>query len=171
MADADPGTGGPLPAYFVAWRDAWGPQAADWTPIYYLNQQAALPAVLAAGTLFHPATTEYRGAVFLTERFRASTVDSWFERYPGEPSRIESVVNRWVLYDLFAACDTGPYEDALPVLAADLGACWQGVLSLRYPDRVVRVEVHDGSDPADYGPAVTFWTEAVAGPASGAATG
>jgi hypothetical protein len=114
MADADPGTGGPLPAYFVAWRDAWGPQAADWTPVHYLNQQAALPA----GTLFHPATTEYRGV-------------------PG-------------------------VHGGLAVRAVSRRAL---------PDRVVRVEVHDGSDPADYGPAVTFWTEPVAGPASGAVTG
>ncbi len=85
-------------------------------------------------------------------------MDEWFERYPDEPSRIESVVNAVVLYDYFVNCDTDPYEDALPHLAADIGACWQGILTLRYPKLAIHVEVADGTDDAVYGPSVTFWT-------------
>jgi hypothetical protein len=63
------------------------------------------------------------------------------------------------LYDYFTNCDTGPYEDALPGLAADIGVCWRGVLSARYTELTVHVEVADGTDASDYGPSVTFWTE------------
>ena len=148
----------PLPRFFVQWRSEWGDKAADWTPTDYLNQQSSIGPAIAAGWLFNPATVEYRGGVFLAERFSAPNVDDWFERYPNEPSRIESVVNAVVLYDYFVNCDTDPYEDALPGLAADIGACWQGILTLRYPKRAIHIEVADGTDDAEYGPSVTFWT-------------
>ena len=152
--------GRPLPGFFLRWRAEWGDGAADWTPTDYLNQDTAIGATIAAGWLFNPTTVTYRGGVFLAERFAASNVDEWFERYPAEPSRIESVVNRVVLYDYFTNCDTDPYEDALPGLAADIGICWRGVLAARYPQLTVNVEVADGTDDSDYGPSVTFWTDA-----------
>jgi hypothetical protein len=148
----------PLPGFFVRWRAGWGDGAADWTPTDYLNQEAAIGATIAAGWLFNPSTVRYRGGVFLAERFAAPTVDEWFERYPKEPTRIESVVNNVTLYDYFTNCDVDPYEDALPGLAADIGICWRGVLSARYPELTVQVEVSDGTDASDYGPSVTFWT-------------
>lgn len=84
--------------------------------------------------------------MFLAERFDAANVDEWFERYPDEPSRVESVVNAVVLYDLFVNGDIDPYEDALPGLAADIGTCWRGVLALRHPELSIHVEVNDGTD-------------------------
>jgi hypothetical protein len=149
----------PLPKFFLRWRAGWGDSAVTWTPTDYLNQDSAVGATIAAGWLFNPTTVQYRGAVFLAERFAAATVDEWFERYPNEPARIESVVNAVALYDFFANCDTGPYEDSLAGLAADVGACWSGVLTSRYPQLAVHVEVADGTDAADYGPSITFWTE------------
>ena len=149
----------PLPAFFLRWRADWGDGAADWTPTDYLNQETAIGATIAAGWLFNPPTVRYRGGVFLAERFTARNVDEWFLRYPNEIARIESVVNAVTLYDYFTNCDTEPYEDALPGLAADIGVCWRGVLSARYPELTVHVEVSDGTDVNDYGPSVTFWTE------------
>jgi hypothetical protein len=143
----------PLPEFFVKWRDGWGDSAVTWTPTDYLNQDANVSATIAAGWLFNPSTVTYRGGVFLAERFNAANVDEWFERYPDEPSRIESVVNAVKLYDFFANCDTDPYEDSLAGLAADIGVCWRGVLSLRDPELTVTVEVAE-----DYGPTVSFWT-------------
>jgi hypothetical protein len=153
------GTERPLPEFFLRWRSGWGDAAATWTPTDYLNQDSAVGATIAAGWLFNPTTVEYRGAVFLAERFDAATVDEWFGQYPGEPARIESVVNAVKLYDFFVNADIDPYDDSLPGLAADVGNCWRGVLALRYPDVNVRVEVTDGAKAGDYGPSVTFWTE------------
>ncbi|MEV0610978.1 hypothetical protein AB0I61_31950 [Polymorphospora rubra] len=53
-----------------------------------------MPATRAAGWLFNPPTVEYRGGVFLADRFDASTVDTWFAQHPGETARVEAVVNR-----------------------------------------------------------------------------
>ncbi len=150
----------PLPEFFMHWRAGWGAGAADWTPTDYLNQKTAIGPTIAAGWLFNPPTVRYRGRVFLTERFSASNVDDWFTRYPDEPTRIEAVVNAVVLWDYFVNCDLEPYADALPGLASDLGACWRGVLAARCPELTVHVEVTDGSNASDYGPSVTFWTEA-----------
>lgn len=47
-----PSTGSELPAFFVEWRDGFGPDAADFTPLDYLNQESAVPAVIAARWLF-----------------------------------------------------------------------------------------------------------------------
>ncbi|MEV0731776.1 hypothetical protein [Polymorphospora sp. NPDC050346] len=154
MSGTEPGNiARPLPAFFTAWRDGWGPQAAAWVPVDFLNQASSLPATIAAGWLFNPGTVEYRSGIFLADRFDATTVDSWFERYPQEPGRIEAVVNQWALDDMFANCDLTPYEDALPTLARDIAACWRAVLAQRYPGRAIQVEIADG-------PAVTFWTVA-----------
>jgi hypothetical protein len=49
-------------------------------------------------------------------------------------------------------------NDALPGLATDIGICWRVILSARYPELTVHVEVSDGTDAGDYGPWVTFWT-------------
>ena len=151
--------GRPLPDFFLRWRASWGDAAAAWTPTDYLNQEGAIGAAIAAGWLFNPSTVGYRGAIFLAERFDAKNVDEWFDRYPNEPARIESVVNTVALYDFFANCDTDPYEDSLQGLAADIGVCWRGVLTVRHPELMVHVEVAYGTDPGDYGPSVTFWTE------------
>jgi hypothetical protein len=157
-ATGAPGDGPPLPDFFVQWRSEWGESASAWRPTVYLNQEEALPAVIAAGWLFNPATVEYRGGVFLTDRFDPATVDEWFTQIPDDLGRIEAVVNAVTLFDLFVNVDVGPYEDALPKLAEDIAACWAGVLTLRYPDRVVQVRADDGTDPNAYGPSVTFWT-------------
>ena len=91
----------------------------------------------------------------------ASNVDGWFARLAGATRRIEAVVNRLVLWDTFANTDlTGESQlgEDLPQLAFAIGECWQGVLSARYPDRTVTVEV-SGEEDGVYGPAITFWTE------------
>jgi hypothetical protein len=149
----------PLPDFFVRWRAGWGESAQSWLPVDYLNQDQAVPAAIAAGWLFNPSTVEYRGAVFLVDRFDPATVDEWFEHIPNDPGRVENVVNQITLYDFFVNCDLAPYEDALAQLAADIGACWSGVLAVRYPDRVINVVVDDGASPPSYGPAVSFWTQ------------
>jgi hypothetical protein len=148
-----------LPDFFLRWRRQWGEQGAAWIPADYLNRDEAIGPAIAAGWLFNPSTVEYRDGVFIADRFSAETVNEWFARYPYEPARIEAVVNAVVLYDFFVNCELEPYEDALPGLAADLGACWFGVLSGRYPDRRIHVEVNDGTESGTYGPSVTFWTE------------
>ncbi|MFI5936282.1 hypothetical protein [Actinoplanes sp. NPDC051494] len=148
----------PLPEFFLNWRSGWGDAAASWTPTDYLNQDSAIAATVAAGWLFNPSTVRYRGAIFLAERFNAPNVDEWFERYPEESARVEAVVNTVALYDFFVNADTDPYENSLPGLAADVGVCWRGVLTLRYPDLDVHVETTDGSGSGEYGPSVTFWT-------------
>ncbi|WP_305785972.1 hypothetical protein [Symbioplanes lichenis] len=148
----DPGR--PLPQFFVRWRAGWGDSAAGWTPTDYLNQDTAVGPAIAAGWLFNPPTVRYRGGLFLADRFSAPAVDEWFERYPDESARIEAVVNAVTFFDLFVNCDIDPYADALPGLAADVAACWRGVLPARHPDLTVTVEVGDA-----YGPSVTFWTQ------------
>jgi hypothetical protein len=125
----------------------------------YLNQDSAVPATIVAGWLFNPSTVEYRGRVFLSERFDPTVVEQWFERHLDEPARIEAVINRISLFDLFTNCDLDRYVDSLGQLAADVGACWLGVLTARYPDRVIRVRSEDGTASDAYGPAVSFWTE------------
>jgi hypothetical protein len=124
-----------------------------------LNRNEAIGPTIAAGWLFNPSTVEYRDGIFIADRFSAKVIDEWFERYPYESARIEAVVNAVVLYDFFVNCDLEPYEDALPSLAADLEVCWSGVLSKRYPNRRIHVEVNDGTESDSYGPSVTFWTE------------
>ncbi|MEE6258205.1 hypothetical protein [Plantactinospora sonchi] len=158
-----PDDGRLLPGFFVEWRSGWGESASSWGPTDYLNQEAAVPAVVAAGWLFNPSTVGYRGGIFLRDRFDAATVDRWFSQFPDDPGRIEAVVNTVTLYDLFVNVDLDPYEDGLPGLARDIAACWAGVLARRYPDRNVQVRTEDA-----YGPSVTFWT-ATEVPAAGEA--
>lgn len=148
----------PLPRFFIAWRDSWGETAKSWTVTDYLNQDFALPAVIAAGRLFNPDTVEYRGGVFLTDRFESSTVDKWIEQIPDGIGRVEAVVNQVSLFDFFANCNISPFEDDLARLAVDIAACWSGVLTPRYPTRVIHVRTDDGRTNDSYGPSVSFWT-------------
>ncbi|NUQ97739.1 MAG: hypothetical protein HOY79_14685 [Streptomyces sp.] len=147
-----------LPAFFKRWRTEWKDE--ELSPSNYLDYEGGLRFVLAAAWLFCPETVEYRGCVFLKENFSQDTVDNWFTTLDRDRERIEAVVNQVRLWDVFInASRTGDEElgEELPQLALALGECWQGVLSARYPDREITVEVGDEED-GSYGPAVTFWT-------------
>lgn len=150
-----------LPAFFTRWRTDWKDESL--TPANYLDFEGGLRFVLAAAWLFCPETVEYRGAVFLKDRFSEPTVDTWFETLSGDRERIESVANHVELWSLFTntpLTDEDHLGAELPQLAQALAETWQGVLSTRYPDREVTVEVSDEEDGA-YGPTVTFWTRPV----------
>ncbi|ARF57515.1 hypothetical protein [Streptomyces gilvosporeus] len=145
-----------LPAFFRQWRNDWGDE--ELSPYDYLDFGGGLRFVLAAAWLFCPETVEYRGGVFLKERFHQGTVDDWFTNLEGDRRRIELVVNHVELWDVFLntpLTDDDRLGEELPRLALALGECWQGVLSARYPDRDITVEVSDEED-GSYGPTVTF---------------
>ncbi|MFF8784315.1 hypothetical protein [Streptomyces sp. NPDC015125] len=147
-----------LPAFFRRWRTEWKDE--ELSPDNYLDFEGGLRFVLAAAWLFCPETVEYRGCVFLEERFSRGTVDAWFTSLGGDRRRIEAVANHVELWDAFGntpLTDDDRLREELPQLALALGECWQGVLSARYPDREITVEVSDEED-GSYGPTVTFWT-------------
>ncbi|MGW2718063.1 hypothetical protein [Streptomyces sp. NPDC001492] len=147
-----------LPAFFRQWRTEWKDEALS--PANYLDYEGGLRFVLAAAWLFCPETVEYRGGVFLKENFSRDTVDHWFTTLSHDRQRVEAVVNRVRLWDVFlntSLADDDQLGEELPQLALAVGECRQGVLSARFPDREITVEVDDEED-GSYGPAVTFWT-------------
>lgn len=147
-----------LPVFFRRWRSDWKDE--ELAPENYLDFEGGLRFVLAAAWLFCPETVEYRGGVFLKERFGQDTVDEWFTNLGDDRRRIEAVTNHVELWDTFintALTDDDQLGEELPQLALALGECWQGVLSARYSDREITVEVSDEAD-GSYGPTVTFWT-------------
>ncbi|WP_030324218.1 hypothetical protein [Streptomyces sp. NRRL B-3229] len=149
-----------LPAFFTRWRKDWNDE--DLTPSHYLDFEGGLRFVLAAAWLFCPETVEYRGAIFLKDRFTRSTVDTWFTTLSGDRQRVESVANHvelWTLFTNTPLTDDDHLAEELPQLALALGETWQALLTTRYPGREIKVEVTDEEDGA-YGPTVTFWTSA-----------
>ncbi|MEU6327884.1 hypothetical protein ABZ851_11445 [Streptomyces sp. NPDC047049] len=151
-------SGRELPAFFRRWRTDW--KEEELSPDNYLDFEGGLRFALAAAWLFCPETVDYRGCVFLKENFRQNIVDDWFTRLEGDGRRIELVVNHVELWDMFSntpLTDNDQLGEDLPQLALALGECWQGVVSARYPDREITVEVSDEED-GSYGPTVTFWT-------------
>jgi hypothetical protein len=98
--------------------------------------------------------------LFLKDRFRQESVDDWFTKLGGDRERIEAVVNHvelWATFGNTPLTDDDRLGEELPQLALALGECWQGLLSARYPDREITVEVSDEED-GSYGPTVIFWT-------------
>ncbi|MEU2788496.1 hypothetical protein [Streptomyces sp. NPDC007100] len=147
-----------LPMFFRRWRTDW--QDEGLSPDSYLDFEGGLRFVLAAAWLFCPETVEYRGCVFLKENFGQGSVDDWFANLEDDRRRIERVVNHIELWSVFGntpLTDDDRLGEELPQLALALGECWQGILSARYPDREITVEVSDEGD-GSYGPTVTFWT-------------
>ncbi|MFI7402756.1 hypothetical protein ACIBW9_20210 [Streptomyces sp. NPDC049541] len=151
-----------LPAFFRRWRTEWRDE--ELSPGDYLDYEGGLRFVLAAAWLFCPETVEYRGGVFLKERFSRGTVDDWFANLGGDRQRIEAVVNHvelWTAFGNTPLTDDDRLGEELPQLALALGECWQGVLSTRHPDREITVAVSDEED-GSYGPTLTFSTCPVA---------
>jgi hypothetical protein len=150
-----------LPDFFTQWREEW--QDPDLYPDNYLDFEGGLRFVLAASWLFVPETVEYRDCIFLKDHFDQTTVDSWFTNLNDDRERIEAVTNQVNLWSVFTntlAKTEGDLQEELPQLALALGECWQGVLTNRYPDREVSVQVTDEEEGA-YGPTVTFWVNRV----------
>lgn len=149
-------TGRERPEFVEQWSTEFTGSASRLSPIDYLNSDEGYRAVACAAWLFCPETVEYRGGIFLAERFQAGNVDQWLERLA--MGQVEDVVNESRLFDLFGNADVDAYGAALAhQVAVAIGECWQGVLAGRFPDRDVTVEVRDDDDGA-YGPSVTFWT-------------
>lgn len=147
-----------LPGFFKRWRTDW--KNDELSPISYIDYEGGVPFVLAAAWLFCPETVEYRGGVFLKEQFREENVDNWFTNLGDDRERIEAVTNQVKLWDTFVntpLTDENQLGEELPQLALALGECWQGVLSTRYPDLTIIVQVSDEED-GSYGPTVTFWS-------------
>ncbi|MQA87555.1 MAG: hypothetical protein GEV03_23760 [Streptosporangiales bacterium] len=152
-----------LPRFFTEWRALFGDDAADFTPIDYLNQQEGLPFVIAAQWLFCPTFTKYRDCVVIVKDLdgglsdgEKKVIDDWLEVFDGDTSKTETKKNLLILSDIFTSFDTEPYEEDLSRLARTLARCWQGLLKLEYPERDLVVEVYD--DEWSYGPEVTFYT-------------
>jgi hypothetical protein len=146
------------PGFFVEWRRQWsGPSAKPMTPLDFVAEQKAFSYVVAAAWLFCPETVEYRGCLFLQDRFDQAKVDTWLGHLTGSQADVEAMVNQTKLYDVFANSDLDDHEEDLETLAFAVGECWQGVLATRYPERGVIVEV-SGEEDGSYGPVVTFWT-------------
>ncbi len=148
-----------LPRFFVKWRSEW--RQPTLSPENYIDYQGGLSFVLAAAWLFCPETIEYRGGVFLKDRFNGPNVDNWFMHLAGVAQQVEVKVNCVTLWDVFANTDLmgeDQFGEELPQLAIAIGECWQGVLSARHADLTVTVEVSDEEDGV-YGPTITFWTE------------
>jgi hypothetical protein len=157
-----------LPSFFLKWRSAW--QGPELKPRHYIDIEGGLRFVLAAAWLFCPETVEYRGCVFLKDRFGPANVDNWFRVLKGSTQHVEITVNAVELWEVFGntdLVDENRFGEELPQLAMAIGECWQGVLSRRYPDRDVTVQVADEEDRA-YGPTITFWTQPAGGPSPGA---
>jgi hypothetical protein len=127
------------------------------TPLDYLDHEEAFSYVVASAWLFCPETAEYRGCVFLKDRFDQERIDEWFRNLSDDPAQVEAMVNQTRLYDLFASCD-GEQDDDLKALARGIGECWQGILLARYPGRGLTVEV-SGDQDGSHGPTITFWTD------------
>lgn len=66
-------------------------------------------------------------------------------------------VELWATFGNTPLTDDDQLGEELPPFALALGECWQGILSARYPDREITVEVSDEKD-GSYGPTMTFWT-------------
>jgi hypothetical protein len=174
--DAPLSTEPELPGFFVAWRDGFGPDAADFSPLDYLNQEQAVPFVIATRWLFCPDLTEYRDCVVVVKNVlknRAvdteesglaehdkAIVDDWLTALGDDRPAVEAKVNLLNVADLFASVDTAPFENDLPGLAGSIAECSRCVTptagspsrsttTTRAPDRSSRSTPPRGSPPPD----------------------
>lgn len=146
------------PGFVEEWSTGFTGSASRLTPLDYLNSDEGYRAAVCATWLLCPETVEYRGGVFLAERFETGNVDDWLGRLRGAVDQAEDVVNETRLFDLFGNANIDAYGTGLArQVAVAVGECWQGILTRRFPGRDVIVEVRDDDDGA-YGPSVTFWT-------------
>lgn len=146
------------PGFVEEWSTKFTGSPSHLTPVDYLDSDEGYRATACATWLFCPETVEYRGGVFLAERFTAGNADDWIDHFDGSVDQAEDVVNETRLFDLFGYANIDAYGIGLAhQVAVAIGECWQGVLERRFPDRDVIVEVRDEDDDA-YGPSVTFWT-------------
>jgi hypothetical protein len=160
--DATLSTEPELPGFIVEWRDGFGPDAAGFSPLDYLNQEQAVPFVIATRWLFCPDFTEYRDCVLVVKNGAAglaehdeAIVDDWFTELGDDRAAVEAKANLLNVAGLFASVDTTPFENDLPGLTRSIAQCWRGLLAVRYPDRRFTVETYDDSG---VGPELTFYS-------------
>lgn len=155
-----------FPEFLAEWCEVNG---EGFTPLSYLNQQVAVPFVVATQWLYVPDFVEYRGGVFRAELPRGlskedrKTLDGWFDKFGGNIQAAEKAGNVLTMWDLFIACDNDEYDEDLSQLSRTLARAWDALLRVEFPDRAFQVEVYDDDEE---GPRVTFFSGAY--PAVGA---
>ena len=107
--------------------------------------------------LFCPELVEYRGGVFMADRFTESNIDNWL-RNPDLPvTAVEEVVNRVKLWDVFGSVDMDTLTPSLEDLARSIAICWRGTLAEAFPSRSF-VVLPETEENGVYGPGVTFFS-------------
>ena len=166
MSEVDSVQDREVPRFVDEWRAGFGEGAEGFSPLDYLNQDQGLPFTIAAQWLFCPNFVEYRGCVVvvkdgddegdLTDQEKAG-IDAWYDFFHGDIRRTEAKANLLHIAGLFASTDVTPYEQDLPALARSVARCWEGLLTLRFPDRRFTVEVF-GDSASERDPEITFYT-------------
>lgn len=118
-----------VPHFFAEWRAKFE-RDGELRPLDYLSMEHGLPFVIAAQWLFCPNFVEYRDCVVVVK-----TGDD-------EGNLADQKDN---------------YEQYLPALARSVARCWEGLLTVRFPDRRFTVEVY-GDSASELDPNITFYT-------------
>jgi hypothetical protein len=131
-------------------NESWIPNFDTWD---YLNLRADFDLAAAFVKLFSPDFLEVDGCILLQRSYTPEAFSEWLERYSGDKSAVESMLNHVHICDLFPNCpkDVEYSEQLYEFLAHALMVGWKSALGEAFPDRRFVFTLRHG-----YGPEISF---------------
>ena len=120
------------------------------------HEQISTEELMAAADLFWPDFVLSDGLVLRAQVMEGTSVKDW-SREPGSTKKgLEITLNHVHLYDVISDVDITPegLRD-LERIASAVKECWRAALIAAFPERTFVVDME--SEPAEYGPTITFW--------------
>lgn len=133
---------------YSAWKDSL-------SLIEYAGLKLTPDTAVAAAKLFWPDFVEHDGCVFHAFRFSLQNYKTWQEKFEGNASEIERMVNHVHLaQDLFSDFEDMAYHNVL-FLGQVLLKTWKHALETQFPGQVFEVQGEKDPDFEDF--VITFW--------------
>lgn len=136
-----------------AWAQSFG---GNLDYLDFASYKLTLPDWVAVARLFRPRFVEISGCILWDRAYEPNNFQSWQSEVDGNPTAIETVLNRVRLWQLIEV-DGEEDEQAILALARDVEFFWRAALRENFPDKEFEVSIIDIGD----GPEVGFVTRRV----------
>lgn len=121
----------------------WHDEEANWET--WLASVADFQQAIAYSQRFWPRFTEYKGCVFLEDKFGIDVYEMWMKESKDDATAVEKLINHEHLLDFFGNPDLPANEKQLDFLGQRLIDMWSCKLKRDFPNKEILFQYIKGT--------------------------
>lgn len=140
---------------FMNWRSGFDADAGLdlWD---YVSHMGNTSMAAAYASILWPAFSESEGCILLDIHNISGASDEWMDRFAGDRSRVEAMINHFHLMDRLGHFkDDGSDLPVIRMIGHIMQMTWRAALQEAYPERTFVVSYDSDEQYGD--PTITFW--------------